>query len=189
MSKLEVICGPMFAGKTEELIRRVKRCVIANQKVQVFKPSMDFRYGVDRITSHNKTDLEVATGVVPFAITEGDRIVIDDETEVVAFDEAQFFDSSWITPIVSGLIKANVRVICTCLDLNSYGEPFGSTPNLLALADNVTKLTSICKVCHKEANRTFREKPYAASGVAVAVGGSEVYEPRCLDCWSPTPKR
>lgn len=179
----------MFAGKTEELIRRVKRCVIANQKVQVFKPSMDFRYGVDRITSHGKTDLETATGVVPFAISEDDRLVIDDDTEVVGFEESQFFASSWIIPVVTGLIQDNIRVICACLDTNSYGEPFGSTPDLLALADSVTKLTSICKVCHKEANRTYREKPYAANGVAVAVGGSEAYEPRCLGCWQPTPRR
>ena len=186
MAKLEVICGPMFAGKTEEFIRRIKRCTIAKQKVQVFKPSMDFRYGVDRITSHGKTDLETATGVIPVAISEDDRLVIDDDTEVVGFDESQFFASDWIVPVVVGLTNANIRVICACLDTNSYGEPFGSTPNLLALADSVTKLTSICKICHKEANRTYREIPYAHTNVAVSIGGSEVYEPRCLDCWKPT---
>lgn len=179
----------MFAGKTEELIRRVKRCVLANQKVQVFKPSIDFRYGVDKITSHSKTDLEVATGVQPVAISEGDRLVIEDDTEVVAFDESQFFLESWIVPVVKGLTKDGIRVICAGLDLNTYGEPFDSMPALLALADEITKLKSICVKCHKDANRTFREKPYPSNGVAVGIGGSETYEPRCLGCWKPTPKR
>ena len=185
MSKLEVICGPMFAGKTEEMIRRVKRCVLAHQKVQVFKPSMDFRFGVDRITSHGKTDLEVATGVKPVAVSETDRLVIHDDTQVVGFDEAQFFDRTWLQSIIEGLLKDDIRVICACLDQNTYGEPFGATPDLLALADEVTKLKAICVVCQQDANRTYRERPFAENK-AVEVGGMGLYEPRCLKCWKPT---
>lgn len=187
MSKLEVICGPMFAGKTEEMIRRIKRCVLALQHVQVFKPSMDFRYGVDRITSHGKTDLEVATGIKPVAIVEGERLSIHNNTKVVAFDEAQFFDKKWLLSVIEGLLKDDIRVICACLDQNTYGEPFGVTPDLLALADKVTKLKAICVVCQGDANKTYRERPYNDSK-AVEIGGMGLYEPRCLKCWKPTQK-
>lgn len=187
MTKLEVICGPMFAGKTEELIRRVKRCVLAHQRVQVFKPVMDYRFGVDRITSHGKTDLEVATGVKPLPVTEEERLVIHDDTSMVAFDEAQFFSDTWIIPICLGLVNSGVRVVCAGLDLNTYGEPFGSMPALLSQADDITKLKAVCVVCKKDANRTFREKPYG-DGKAVEIGGMGLYEPRCLKCWTPTTK-
>lgn len=185
MSKLEVICGPMFAGKTEELIRRVKRCVLAHQRVQVFKPSMDFRFGVDRITSHGKTDLEIATGIKPVAVSDSERLIIHDETMLVGFDEAQFFDKSWLLSIIDGLLKADIKVVCACLDLNSYGEPFGATPDLLAMADEITKLKAICVVCKKDANRTYREQPYVENK-PVEIGGIGIYEPRCLKCWTPT---
>lgn len=175
----------MFAGKTEELIRRIKRCVWAHQKVQVFKPSMDFRFGVDRITSHGKTDLEVVTGIKPVAVSETDRLVIADDTQVVGFDEAQFFDKAWLLSIIEGLLKDDIRVICACLDQNTYGEPFGATPDLLALADEVTKLKAICVVCQQDANKTYRERPFTENK-AVEVGGMGLYEPRCLKCWSPT---
>lgn len=187
MASLEVICGPMFAGKTEELIRRVKRCVLANQKVQVFKPLMDHRFGVDRITSHGKTDLEIATGVKPVAISEDDRLLIQDDTDVVAFDEAQFFDEDWLVPVIDGLVEDGIRVICAGLDNNTYGEPFGSMPTLLAIADDFVKLKAICSVCKKDANRTFRDKPYG-DGKAVEIGGMGLYEPRCRKCWKPTPR-
>lgn len=187
MSKLEVVCGPMFAGKTEELIRRIKRCVLARQKVQVFKPAMDHRYGVDRITSHSKTDLEVATGVKPQAISESGRLSIQDETQVVAFDEVQFFEPKWIVEVVEGLTSNGIRVICAGLDLNTYGEPFGAMPTLLAMATDVTKLKAICSSCQEDASRTFRSLPYS-QGVAVEVGGTSLYEPSCLSCWHPTPR-
>lgn len=187
MSKLEIICGPMFSGKTEELIRRVKRSVLSRQRVQVFKPVMDSRFGVDRITSHGKTDLEIATGIKPVAISETERLVIDDNTKVVGVDEAQFFNKTWLISVVEGLLRDDIRVICACLDQNTYGEPFGATPDLLALADEITKLKAICVVCQKDANRTFREKPYG-DGKAVEVGGMGLYEPRCSKCWFPTPR-
>lgn len=175
----------MFAGKTEELIRRLKRCVLARQKVQVFKPSMDFRYGLDRITSHGKTDLEIVTGIKPVAIGEEDRLVIHDETVVVAFDEAQFFKEEWLIPIINGLVGDGIRVICACLDQNTYGEGFGATPELLAQADEITKLKAICVLCGHNATKTYRERPYS-DGNAVEVGGMGTYEPRCLKCWKPT---
>lgn len=188
MSKLEVICGPMFAGKTEELIRRVKRCTISGQDIQVFKPSMDYRYGVERIVSHGKTDLESATGVKPVPINTKERFVVGDNTKVVAFDEVQFFDPSWIVPVVDGLLADGIRVICAGLDMNTYGEPFGAVPVLLAKADEVTKLKAICVCCKEDAGRTYRELPYAKTGEAVEVGGHGLYEPRCGACWKPTPR-
>ena len=175
----------MFAGKTEEMIRRVKRCVLAHQRVQVFKPSMDFRFGVDRITSHGKTDLEIATGVKPVAVSETDRLVISDDTRVVGFDEAQFFDKAWLLSVIEGLLKADIRVICACLDQNTYGESFETTAELLALADEVTKLKAVCVICKGDANKTYRERPYAENK-AVEIGGMGLYEPRCLKCWEPT---
>lgn len=188
MSKLEVITGPMYCGKTEQLIWRVKRCVFAKQPVQVFKPLMDSRYGVERITSHGKTDLEVVTGIKPVAVDESQRLAIKDDTVVVAFEEAQFFNKNWLIPIIEGLLEDNIRVICATLDLNSYGEPFGSSPDLLSLADEVTKLKAVCIICKEDANRTYRELPFTNSKDPVAVGGIGLYEPRCLRCWTPTPK-
>jgi thymidine kinase len=185
MTKLEVICGPMFAGKTEEFIRRIKRCVIAGLKVQVFKPAMDFRYGQDRVVSHNKTDLEIATGVKPIPLEKNDRPLIHDDTNVVGLDEVQFFDREWIVSFVNGLQRNGIRVVCAGLDQNTFGEPFGPTPDLLALADEVVKLKAICTSCKKDANRTYREQPYS-DGKAVEVGGASLYEPRCTDCWNPT---
>jgi thymidine kinase len=185
MAKLEVVCGPMFAGKTEELIRRVKRCTFAGQKVQVFKPLMDHRFGIERITSHGKTDLEVATGIKPVAIDEHMRLTIHDDTAVVAFDEAQFFDEKWLVGIIDGLMSDGIRIICAGLDNNTYGEPFGCMPTLLAKADDVVKLKAVCVVCKQDANRTFRDKPYG-DGKAVEIGGAGLYEPRCLKCWKPT---
>jgi len=186
MGRLELIVGPMFAGKTEELIRRVKRCILANQEVQVIKPAMDHRYGVDRVTSHSKTDLEIVTGVQPTVIQESDRLIIHDNTQVVAFDEVQFFSQNWIMSVTDGLLEDGLRVICAGLDLNTYGEPFGSVPALLARADEITKLTAVCK-CGNDATRTFRARTYP-SDEAVEVGGVGVYEATCRTCWSPTPR-
>lgn len=186
MNKLEVICGPMFAGKTEELIRRVKRHTLAGREVQVFKPVMDHRYGVDRVTSHSKTDLEIATGVKPVAIKETDRLAIHDTTQVVAFDEVQFFSQDWILSVTEGLLEDGLVVICAGLDLNTYGEPFGCVPALLARADEITKLTAVCK-CGRDATRTFRSRPFP-TGEAVEVGGVGLYEAKCRVCWEPTPR-
>lgn len=177
----------MYCGKTSELIRRIQRCVIAHQPVQVFKPKMDWRFGADRIISHSKTDLEVATNIKPTPVSETDNFRIRDDTRVVAFDEAQFFDEKWIIPVVTSLVSDGIRVVCAGLDLNSYGEPFGSMPSLLALADEITKLKSVCVVCHEDGNRTHREIPFS-SNTGVEVGGQGLYEPRCLQCWKPTPK-
>lgn len=188
--RLEVICGPMFAGKTEELIRRVKRCTLSGKSVQVFKPHIDSRYGKDKVQTHSKTDLEVSTGVKPQVVDCRDRferISIRNDTRVIAFDEVQFFPESWIVPVVEGLLKDGIRIICAGLDLNTYGEPFGCVPALLARADEIIKLKAICVECGEDANRTFREIPFSHGG-DVEVGGMGIYQPRCLDCWEPTPR-
>lgn len=175
------------SGKTEELIRRIKRHVLAGREVQAFKPAMDHRYGVNRVTSHSKTDLEISTGVRPVAIKETDRLTIHDTTQVVAFDEVQFFSQDWILSVTDGLLKDGLRVICAGLDMNTYGEPFGSVPALLARADEITKLTAVCE-CGRDATRTFRAHPFPQNGVAVEVGGMDLYKPKCFLCWESTPK-
>lgn len=187
-AKLIAICGSMFSEKTETLIREVKRSKIAKQGVQVFKPAMDHRFGVDKIISHGKTDLEIVTGIKPIPIADkNERLTIDNDTKLVAFDEAQFFDTDWILDIIEGLLKDGIRVVCAGLDIDCYGKPFGSMPFILAMADTVIKLKSICSVCQEDGTRTFRSKPFP-KGKAIEIGGTSLYEPRCFKCWSPTPK-
>lgn len=176
----------MFAGKTEEFIRRIKRATIAHQPVQVFKPDFDLRYG-HGIVSHAKTDLEITTGVPPIPISPGDSFYLVNGTEVVAVDEAQFYLIEHLNPLIEWCHKHEVRMIFAGLDMNCYGEPYPTMASLLAMADEVIKLKSICVKCHADANRTFRETPFA-TGTDVDVGGSEKYEPRCMDCWYPTPR-
>lgn len=188
--KLSVIVGGMFCGKTEELIRRAKRAVIGHKEIQVFKPGIDNRYGLERVVSHSKTDLEIATGVAPVVIfpLSGGRLTIADKTESVFFDETQFFDEEWIVPVISGLVKDGIDVTCAGLDLNTYGEPFGCIPALMALADEIIKLKAVCNICKRDASRTFRMLPFGGSGEAIEVGGKDLYEARCLGCWCPTPR-
>jgi len=182
MAKLEVICGPMFAGKTEELIRRVKRAALAEQNIRVFKPGMDYRYGVGRIMSHAKTDLEVATGIKPEPVfTQEEPLRLDlDALDLVGFDEVQFFNTEWLEKEIDRLIGAGVRVICAGLDLDSFGKPFGALPMVLAKADDVTKLKAICVICRSDANRTYRK---VENKEVNFIGGTEAYEPRCQICW------
>lgn len=184
MSKLEMIVGSMFSGKTEELIRRIKRAVIAGQGVQVFKPMIDTRYGQTRIVSHAKTDLETHTGIVPEAIEEHSRVIIKDNTVLVAIDECQFFSEAWIREFVLGLISDNIRVICAGLDMDAMGNPFGGTPTLLAMADSVTKLKAICSICKADAGMTYRQSSFNSDST-IEIGGFGLYEPRCRICWKP----
>ena len=137
--RIEVICGSMFCGKTEELIRRVRRAVIAKQTVQVFKPIIDDRYGIERVTSHDGQNIEAQ----PIANAGEIPALLSPKTTVVAIDEAQFFDDA-IVPIVEDLAARGIRVICAGLDLDFRGEPFGPMPQLLARAEEVTKLHAIC---------------------------------------------
>jgi thymidine kinase len=171
---LEVICGPMFCGKSEELIRRIKRAIIAKQKVQVFKPALDDRYDASAIASHSQARHEA----IPVKDSMELARQLDPEAEVVALDEVQFLDEGLI-PIIEGLADRGVRVIVGGLDQDSNGEPFGIMPTLLAKAEYVTKLQAICMVCGALAGRTQR---LVQTGGQVLVGAAEAYEARCRHC-------
>lgn len=174
---LEVITGSMFSGKTDELIRRLRRASIARQKVQVFKPVIDNRYAVEKVTSHAGNDY------IAIPIQQSAEIVsrLDGDTTVVAIDEAQFFDSDIIS-IVRKLADRGLRVIVAGLDTDFRGEPFGPMPVLMALAEQVEKLQAICMVCGEPACRTQRLVngiPARYDDPIVIVGASELYEARC----------
>ena len=174
---LEVITGPMFCGKTEELIRRLRRARIARQRVQVFKPAIDKRYGADRVTSHAGMDFEAK----PIGDVRDIGVHLEHDTTVVAIDEAQFLDDS-ITHVVEGFVEKGIRVIVAGLDLDFRGEPFGPLPTLMAQAERVDKLHAICMVCGDLASRTQRlvnGKPARYGDSVVIIGASELYEARC----------
>jgi thymidine kinase len=171
---LEVICGPMFSGKSEELIRRIKRAIIARQRVQVFKPALDDRYDASAIASHSQRKHEA----IPVKDSEELKRHLDPEAEVVALDEVQFLDEGLI-PVIDALARRGVRVIAAGLDQDSNGEPFGLLPILLAKAEFITKLQAICMVCGAAAGRTQR---LVHTGGQVLVGAAEAYEARCRHC-------
>jgi thymidine kinase len=177
---IEVVCGSMFSGKTEELIRRVRRARIAKQNVQVFKPAIDTRYTVESVTSHNGLGVEA----VPVASVHEIEQLIRPETTVVAIDEVQFF--GWeVTDLCHRLADRGLRVICAGLDMDFRGEPFGPIPVLMAQAESVEKLQAICVVCGQPASRTQRlinGAPAAFDDPIILVGGSESYEARCRKC-------
>jgi thymidine kinase len=174
---IEVVCGSMFSGKTEELIRRLRRAEIARQRIQVFKPSMDVRYAKTAIASHNGLKLNA----IPVQDIQELRERLDDEADLVAIDEVQFFDND-IVDLCTDLAEQGKRVICAGLDMDFRGEPFGPIPQLLAIAENVDKLQAICVVCGHAASRTQRlieGKPACYEDPVLLVGASEVYEARC----------
>ncbi len=177
---IEVVCGSMFSGKTEEVIRRVRRARIARQQVQVFKPVLDNRYFTERVASHNGLQWEA----VPVGNAREILERLDPETTVVAVDEAQFFD--WeISAVCQELAERGLRVIVAGLDMDFRGEPFGPMPLLMAEAEEVTKLQAICVVCGAPASRTQRlidGEPAAYDDAVILVGGSESYEARCRQC-------
>ncbi|MFN8412498.1 MAG: thymidine kinase [Anaerolineales bacterium] len=174
---IEVVCGSMFSGKTDELIRRLVRATIAKQKVQVFKPAIDIRYAAEKVTSHaganfNATPVEKAVDI---------RLKLEKDTTVVGIDEAQFMDAEVVT-IADELAERGVRVIVAGLDTDFRGEPFGSMPILMSKAEQVSKLHAICMVCGDEASRTQRlvnGSPARYDDPVVIVGASELYEARC----------
>ena len=177
---LEIICGSMFSGKTEELIRRLRRAEIARQAIQVFKPQLDNRYGVERVTSHNGLHVEAQ----PVA-QAGDILgLIRPDTTVVGIDEVQFFD--WkIASVTQELADAGMRVIAAGLDMDFRGEPFGPMPLLMAQAEKVRKLQAICVVCGDVASRTQRlvnGQPAVYDDPLIEVGADEAYEARCRTC-------
>lgn len=175
--RIEVVCGSMFCGKTEELIRRVRRAIIAKQKTQVFKPRIDHRYGIESVTSHNGQNIEAE------ALDSASDIFnhLNDDTTVVAIDEAQFFDDA-IVNVVTELAERDIRVIIAGLDTDFRGEPFGAMPHLMAQAEEVIKLHAICVVCGEPACRTQRlvnDKPANYDDPIVMIGAQEAYEARC----------
>ncbi len=175
--RLEVVCGSMFSGKTEELIRRVRRAQIARMQAQVFKPAMDTRYPEQKVTSHNGRDYEAFSCARAADILAG----LQRETTVVAVDEAQFFDMELIA-VAEQLATHDVRVIIAGLDLDFRGEPFGPLPELMSRAEDVTKLHAICVICGEEASRTQRlvnGEPARYDDPVILVGAAESYEPRC----------
>lgn len=180
--RFELITGPMSCGKTEELLRRIRRLIIAKKKVKVISPSIDTRTKGDYIKSRNGMWLDTVKVKNAAQILE----VVDTEDDVVAIDELQFFDKE-IVEVVNKLVAKGKRVIGTGLDLDFKGEPFGAMPELLAYADKVDKLTAICMKCGSEyAVRTQRlidGKPADKNSPLIMIGADETYEARCLDCW------
>ena len=177
---VEVICGSMFSGKTEELIRRVRRAQIARQKVQVFKPGLDDRYALEKVTSHNGMGLDATIVSEPREILDW----VEPDTAVVAIDEVQFFDWT-IAEVCNTLAENGKRVIVTGLDMDFRGEPFGPMPLIMAEAERVDKLSAICVVCGAPASRTQRlidGQPASYDDPVIMVGASEVYEARCRHC-------
>ena len=175
---VEVICGSMFSGKTEELLRRVSRAQIARQKVQVFKPKIDNRYSEDHVQSHDSNRVRS----VPVTRARDILRLVDDNTRVVGIDEAQFFDDS-VVEVAQKLAYRGIRVIVAGLDMDFRGQPFGPMPKLLAVAEEVTKLHAVCMVCGNPASRTQRIAGPAED--RIAVGAKEMYEARCRFCHEP----
>lgn len=179
-SWLEVIVGCMFSGKSEELIRRVKRATIAKQKVVVVKPTIDNRYSQEKVVAHNGSEVHC----IP--VTHAGEILdhVDETCDVVAIDEVQFF-SDEIIAVCQTLVQQGKRVIAAGLDQDFRGEPFGPVPQLLAYADEVTKLNAICVVCGRPASRTQRiinGQPAHYNDPIILIGATENYEARCNRC-------
>jgi thymidine kinase len=174
---IEVITGSMFSGKTDELIRRLRRARIARQTVQVFKPAIDVRYAVEKVTSHAGGEFEAT----PVGCAADILPLVQAETTVVALDEAQFFEPE-VTRYCQSLAQRGIRVVVAGLDQDFRGEPFGPMPQLMALAEHVDKLHAICAVCGGEASRTQRlldGQPAFYDEPVVVVGAAELYEARC----------
>jgi thymidine kinase len=174
---IEVICGSMFSGKSEELIRRINRASYANMSISVFKPVIDNRYDEEAVVSHNGTSITAKPINEPQEILE----YIDETTEVVGVDEVQFFDES-IIDIAEHLADKGILVIIAGLDTDFRGEPFGPMPKLMARGEYVTKLNAICPICGSPATRTQRlidGRPASYDDPVILVGASESYEPRC----------
>ena len=172
---IEVICGSMFSGKTEELIRRLKRVKIANLKVEIFKPAIDVRYDETNVVSHD------ANAIQSTPIDNSQTILLLAQyVDVVGIDEAQFFDDQ-IMNVCQTLALRGIRVIVAGLDMDYKGQPFGQMPNLLSIADYITKLHAICVKCGHIANVSYRK---TEEGGQVLLGEKDTYEPRCWKCFA-----
>jgi len=177
--RIEVICGSMFSGKSEELIRRVRRAMIARRRVQVYKPALDDRYDRRQVASHDGARVEAV------AVRDSGEILahLELDVSVVAIDEAQFLDGG-IVEVTQELADRGIRVIVAGLDLDFRGEPFGAMPELLARAEQVDKLQAICMVCGAPASRTQRlvdGRPAQYTDPIILIGAQESYEARCRE--------
>jgi thymidine kinase len=170
---LEVVCGSMFSGKTEELIRRLKRAQIANLKVAIYKPATDTRFDKEKVVSHD------ANSIPSIPIEQvNDILLLAKESDVVGIDEAQFFEAG-IIPVCEALVMQGKRVIVAGLDMDYLGKPFGPMPQLLAIGDFITKLHAICVQCGHLANVSYRTSEEEGT---VVLGEKNNYEPRCRIC-------
>lgn len=178
---LQVICGPMFSGKSEELIRRLTRYEIANKRCMVLSPDIDNRYGEGKIFSHAGRAFKCKK--IP---TKGEAVSIPTGTDVLAFDEAQFFEKIWLVGSVVDSINEGLIVIIAGLDMDFRKYPFGAMPELLSMATFVVKLKAVCQSCGSDAmytQRLLNGKPAPLTGETVIVGGMDKYEARCENCW------
>ncbi|MDZ7291314.1 MAG: thymidine kinase [candidate division KSB1 bacterium] len=176
IGSIEVICGSMFSGKTEELIRRLRRAEIAKQKVAIFKPSLDKRYSNDHIVSHNEQRLRSVPVSNAREILEKSQ-----DAQVIGIDEGQFFDSDLIE-VCNTLAEQGKRVIVAGLDMDYRGKPFEPMPQLMAIAEQVTKTQAVCMQCGEPASYTQR---LTEARELVIVGAKEIYEARCRKCFVP----
>lgn len=184
---IEVVCGSMFSGKSEELIRRVKRATIARLNVQVFKHSIDDRFDQVKVASHSGFTCEASAVANVGQIKE----LLKPGVQVVGIDEAQFFGEE-LSPLCQDLANRGIRVIVAGLDQDFLGRPFGPMPTLLCIAENVDKLTAICTKCGRPASRSQRlinNKPAPADSPVIVVGASERYEARCRHCHEIAPPK
>jgi len=171
---IEVICGSMFSGKTEELIRRLKRAKFASQKIEIFKPGVDTRYDVQNVVSHD------ANTILATPVEHSSKILdLADGVTVVGIDEAQFFDNE-LTDVCEKLALKGIRVIIAGLDMDYLGKPFGPMPNLLAVAEYITKVHAICQHCGNLATHSYRLSNETGT---VVLGEKDRYEPRCRTCY------
>lgn len=176
---IEVVCGSMFSGKTEELIRRLKRAKFARQKVEIFKPIIDTRYHDEEVVSHDENSI-VSTPVP----SSSNILLLADNVDVIGIDEAQFFDDELVS-VCTDLANRGARVIVAGLDMDYKGKPFGPIPKLMACAEYVTKVHAVCVTCGNLANHSFR---FAPGDDLVQLGETESYQPLCRNCFNKARK-
>ncbi len=172
---IEVICGSMFSGKTEELIRRMKRAQFAKQKVEIYKPCIDVRYSEDEVVSHDSHSIPSTPIDSPASM-----LLLSSDVEVVGIDEAQFFDDT-LVEVAQKLANRGIRVIVAGLDTDFMGKPFGPIPALMAVAEEVQKVHAICVKCGSPANHSHR---LSKSNELVVLGETDIYEPLCRHCYN-----
>jgi len=174
IGSIEVICGSMFSGKTEELIRRLKRAQFAKLPVEIFKPEIDIRYAANEVVSHDSNAIPSTPVSHSSAI-----LLLSNDTKVVGIDEAQFFDEE-LPNVCEELANRGIRVIVAGLDMDYLGQPFGPIPNLMAIAEDVTKVHAVCVQCGAPANYSYRTQ---LDDARVLLGEKDKYEPRCRGCY------